>query len=317
MVHTQVKFSHLDIILPLFTGIMFVFLLLTNPVESVSLVKNGLTVWYNNMIPSLFPFMVLSGILLRTDLSHCLSKILYPVLGTLFRLSPDCIYVILMGFLCGFPMGASIIADSLFLGKINQKEADFLLAFCNNIGPIYFISFVSIVCPYYPLWLTLSIMYLVPLFYGLILRYTRCRDIPLYHPCCSTICKGNNLSYGRALAESLQKALASIIILGGYMIIFNVIQLPFYNSFYQLPEPFISVLKGLIEISSGITAIQHQPELYAIVYYLFLPFCGLCCLFQTYAMIKDTPLSLTSYLRHKLMQTLCTLFIYSLVNVFW
>jgi len=332
------KNTHLAIYLPLLTSMLFIFLLLTNPVNSSILVMSGLNTWCTKMIPSLFPFMVLSGILLRTGLSYRLSKILYPLLGTLFRLSPDCIYVIFMGFLCGFPMGANIVAESLSLKRISLKEASLLLAFCNNIGPVYFISFVSILCPYYPLWLTLSIMYLVPLCYGLILRYTRYRDIPFYlknnhglnignphylttgHPSFSITGTENdvkNYSYGSALQASLQKALSSILYLGGYMVIFNVLQLPFYNIYYQLPEPYIHVLKGLLEISSGITALQPYPELYGIVYTLLLPFCGLCCLYQTYAMVKDTPLSLSSYLSHKLAQTLCTLFIYGLVKTLW
>ncbi len=322
--------------LPLLTGILFIFLLLTDPVTSSSLVLGGLTTWCTKMIPSLFPFMVLSGFLLRTGLSHRLSQILYPVLGTIFRLSPDCIYVIFMGFLCGFPMGANIIAESLSLGKISYKEASLLLSFCNNIGPVYFISFVSVLCPYYPLWMTISIMYLVPLCYGLALRYTRYRDIPLYknprhksdfsiadHRCMSSsqtpACTYRQsisvpeYSYGNALQTSMQKALTSILSLGGYMVIFTVLQLPFYNAYYHLPEPYIHVLKGLLEISSGIVALQPYPQLYGIVYALMLPFCGLCCLYQTYAMIQNTPLSLTSYLSHKLMQTLCTILLYGMV----
>lgn len=329
----QTKKDSLTIYLPLLTSILFIFLLLTNPVESSRFVMTGLTTWCTKMIPSLFPFMVLSGILLRTGLSFRLSKLLYPFLGSLFRLSPDCIYVIFMGFLCGFPMGASIIAESLSLKRISDKEASLLLAFCNNIGPVYFISFVSILCPYYPIWLTFSIMYLVPLTYGLILRHTRYRDIPYYKKACQSSVSEHptkyhtaihcnpagsaNASYGSALQASLQKAITSILYLGGYMVIFTVLQLPFYNTYYQLPEPYIHILKGLIEISSGITALQPYPELYDIVYALFLPFCGLCCLYQTYAMIKDTPLSLTSYFKHKLAQTLCTIIIYGLIKMVW
>ncbi len=329
----QLKKSIFSNYLPLLTSILFIFLLLTDPVTSSTLVLSGLTTWCSKMIPSLFPFMVLSGILLRTGLSFRLSKLLYPVLGTLFRLSPNCIYIIFMGFLCGFPMGANVIAESLSLNKISKREAGLLLSFCNNIGPVYFISFASALCPYYPLWITLSIMYLVPLCYGLVLRYTRYRDIPIYKNIFHIATKTrkntpNNFTYhhtnhvyktlpaaslGNALQESLQKAITSILYLGGYMVIFNVLQLPFYNTYYQFPAPYIHVLKGLLEISSGITALQPYPELYGIVYSLLLPFCGLCCLYQTYAMIKDTPLSLLSYLKHKLAQTLCTIIIYGLI----
>lgn len=302
--------------LPFVTAVLFIFLLLTNPLSSTSLVNTGLTTWYKYMIPSLFPFMVLSGILLRSGLSYQISAIFNPLLGKLFRLSPDCIYVIIMGFLCGFPMGASIIADSLSLGRISRREADLLLTFCNNIGPIYFISFVTVTCPYYPLPLTLSIMYLVPLLYGLILRYTSFKDIPDYNikRVSQLTNQAASSNYLTVIQDSIQKSLISIITLGGYMIIFNVLQLPLYNSFYQLPDNLLCIFKGFIEINSGITAIKSYPNLYTIAYSVFLPFGGLCCIFQTYSMIKDTPLSLRSYLVHKLAQTGWSALVYSLVS---
>jgi len=303
--------------LPLITGILFIFLLLTNPINSGFLVNTGLTTWYQHMIPSLFPFMVLSGVLLRSGLSRQLSSLVNPVFGKIFRLSPDCIYVIIMGFLCGFPMGASIVADSLSLKKITNREAELLLAFCNNIGPIYFLSFAATVCPYYPIYITMPIMYGVPFIYGLILRYTTFRDIPKY----SSHTKNNFVfsdvhasNYLTAFEESIKKALISIITLGGYMIIFNVLQLPLYNSYYQLPDTLLCIFKGLIEINSGISAIAAFPHLYTIVYSLFLPFGGLCCIFQTYAMIKDTSLSLRVYLMHKLCQTFCTILLYVVIS---
>lgn len=297
------------------TAILFIILLLTNPVNGEMLVNTGLSTWYKHMIPALFPFMVLSGFLLRSGLSFQIAAILNPILGKIFRLSPDCIYIIIMGFLCGFPMGANVIAQSLSLNKINKREAELLLAFCNNIGPVYFISFVTAACPYYPLWNTMPIMYGVPLLYGIFLRYTCYKDITYckkneVSSHCSYINTINTNNYLDAFQESLQKAITSIVSLGAYMVIFNVLQLPLYNSFYKIPEKLLCICKGLIEINSGISAISMLPELYIIVYSIFLPFCGLCCFFQTYAMIKDTTLSLKNYFIHKLMQTICTILIY-------
>lgn len=304
-------------------SILLIFLLLTDPVNSKNLVLSALINWYGKMIPSLFPFMVLSGFLIRSGLSKTLSRFLYPILGVLFNLSPDCIYVIFMGFLCGFPMGANIVSESLAFQKISKREAELLLSFCNNIGPAYFLSYVSICCPYGPACLTFIIMYLVPFLYGLFLRYTRYRDIPFYAT--KSITKspfqGNkkspvssNTSIGTALQESLEKAISSILTLGGCMVIFTVVQLPLTNTYYQIPEPYLYLLKGLFEISSGILALQSIPSLYGIVYAIFLPFGGMCCLYQTFVLVKDTPLSIPSYLFHKINQTFITLILYGIVS---
>lgn len=305
----------------LITSVLFIFLLLTNPVNSAKLVNTGLITWYKHMIPSLFPFMVLSGFLLRSGLSFQISSLFNPILGRLFRLSPNCVYIIIMGFLCGFPMGANVIAQSLNLNKISKREGELLLAFCNNIGPVYFISFATAACPFCPLLITLSIMYGVPLLYGLFLRYTRYKDINYcvkneISSHCPYVNANNSNNFLDAFRESLQKAITSIVTLGAYMVVFNVLQLPLYNTFYQMPQIWLCILKGLVEINSGIGAISSIPELYIIVYSIFLPFCGLCCFFQTYEMIKDTPLSLRNYFIHKITQTFFTLMLYvMLINV--
>ena len=71
----------------------------------------GLELWYEKMVPVLLPFMILSGTLIRMGLVNSLIRPVYPLFEKIFRLSRPGIYVILMGFLCGFPMGARTIAD--------------------------------------------------------------------------------------------------------------------------------------------------------------------------------------------------------------
>ena len=118
----------------------FLLLLLFYSAECISLASNGLLIWYKNMIPSLFPFMVLSGFMVRSGLSLKIGQWLQPVLGLFFRLPSQMLYAIFMGFLCGFPMGAKIVADMLEKEQITLKEGEYLLAFCNNKskGGIYY-----------------------------------------------------------------------------------------------------------------------------------------------------------------------------------
>ena len=66
----------------------------------------GIVTWFEQMIPSLVPFMILSGILIRLDLACTLAKPFEFILKPLFRVNGYGIYIIVMGFLCGFPMGA-------------------------------------------------------------------------------------------------------------------------------------------------------------------------------------------------------------------
>ena len=106
--------------------------MLLNPEKSLNYALTGLQVWFNRMIPTLFPFMIISGILVKTGYSVNIARVFGLLFEKIYTLSYDCIYIIIMGMLCGFPMGAVIIADSLKNNRITLKEAELLLSFTNN-----------------------------------------------------------------------------------------------------------------------------------------------------------------------------------------
>jgi hypothetical protein len=74
-------------------------------------------------------------------------------------------------------MGARVCAESLQHQKITLKEARLLLAFCNNIGPVYVTGYVLTLFPARSATAMLLGMYGIPLLYGLLLRYTKYRNI--------------------------------------------------------------------------------------------------------------------------------------------
>jgi len=151
--------------------------ILTHSDLSLYYAFTGLEVWFNKMIPTLLPFMILSGIMVRMQLTDGFTVFIYPIIKPLFQVSKNVCYAMIMGFLCGFPMGAKTIQDLYSHKMISKREGEFLLAFCNNIGPVYFVGFVlpllkrHFVLPY------LLGMYGIPFVYGLFLRYTKFKDI--------------------------------------------------------------------------------------------------------------------------------------------
>lgn len=293
--------------------------ILIYPDQCLAYALNGLNLWFMKMIPALFPFMVLSGVIIRMNLAAPCVSFLTPVLGRFFRVSPSCIYGMVVGFLCGFPMGAHTAAQLYESRLISKKEASFLLAFCNNIGPVYFLSFVMPLLGITSPGLYLFGMYGLPLLYGLFLRYT------VYSGRISTSFEdlaenGRKINPANALDQSIESALLNIARLGGYMIIFNLLfilprlaaALPwklFHNSL--LTEG----LCCLLEITGGISMLgQRAPYLVLCA----LPFGGLSCIAQTYSMIRNTDLSMTEYIMHKMILTAITVFFYLLaVNQFF
>ncbi len=335
---------------------MFAFLTTAMLLESetaLELSASALNLWFQKMIPALLPFMILSGILIRMNLSDRFAKLFAPLLRPVFRLSDSCLYVIVIGFLCGFPMGARVTAESYERGKLDRREAALLLAFCNNIGPIYFTGFVLTLFPVSNPWPYLAGMYLLPLLYGLVLRYMAFRDISVQRgeaqgKISSAILSEGSFSRkqvplkqnkkkkegrtlhaaqaadgpegrtdtwqkeaacgkpGKApsLLEQMQEAITSsltaIASLGGYMILFNLMNL---FPILLLPGSFrlLRALCGcLLEITSGLAQLPASQAFWAFV---LLPFGGFSCIAQTYSMLRETDLPLGAYVCHKCAQT--------------
>ena len=146
-------------------GIYLTVLLLAYPALSLAYASKGLVLWFEKMIPTLLPFMILSGIMIRMHLTHQCVGLFHPLFHRIFHTSKDGTYTIFMGFLCGFPMGARIVGELLEAGKLSKEEGSLLLSFCNNIGPIYFLSFVVPVLGIQKPLLPFCIMYGIPLLY--------------------------------------------------------------------------------------------------------------------------------------------------------
>lgn len=267
----------------------------------------GLQLWFNKMIPTLLPFMILSNLLIGLHLSGQFAAVLQPILGRLFQLDCQGVYALFMGFLCGFPMGAKVTRDLLDRKLLSKRDAAYLLAFCNNIGPVYFTGFVlPILQPDHPFVLLFG-MYGLPLLYGLFLRH-----LPAYRPIQYGVFESSSTQKASAaptllevLDDAIMSALSSVTKLGGYMIFFNLLNLLPDMLLGSVNQPLLAGgINCLLEITSGISRLQGTCPLLVLT---LLPFGGFSCIAQTYSMIKGSGLSIRSYVLHKLILSVVTL----------
>ncbi len=285
--------------------------ILTHSQLGLAYALTGLDLWYEKMVPALLPFMILSSIMIRLRLTEGFTTVLYPVLKPVFRVSRNVCYAIIMGFLCGFPMGARTAADLYERQRITEREAEYLLAFCNNIGPVYFLSFALPLIGSPRILPCLFGMYGIPLVYGAVLRRTFYRDLdfsiasssgPHPRPDGRTLLPSSpaeKLTLLGEMDDAINSSLQSILMLGGYMILFNLMNLAPHILLGRVPR----LIAPLFEISGGLKLLGDRAPLYTL---LVLPFGGLSCLAQTYSCIQKTPLSIGRYLSHKLTLTALT-----------
>lgn len=113
------------------------------PQECLSAAKTGLSLCGNVIIPSLFPFFVLSSLVVDLGLAGYLGRALEPVMRPLFRVNGSCATALALGFIGGYPVGARTAIALYQQGQCTKAEAQRLLAFCNNSGPAFILGVVG------------------------------------------------------------------------------------------------------------------------------------------------------------------------------
>lgn len=286
--------------------LILTYFILTQSAVSLHYAFHGFTLWYSKMIPSLLPFMILSGVMVRMNLTEHFAKVLHPFLKRIFRCSANMSYCIILGFLCGFPMGARVTADLVNENKITGEQASFLLAFCNNIGPVYFCTFIIPLLEITEPLPYLFGMYGLPFVYGFFLRRTVYKNIPADTMQTHEYFE-KPLSLLAAIDEAIKSAIQSILMLCGYMILFNILNI--------LPHFLLPCIHGyiapILEITGGLSNLGTNLPYYSLC---LLPFGGLSCIAQTNSMISGTGLSIKKYTLHKLILTGLTFLYYILLH---
>lgn len=113
------------------------------PAEATKSARDALTVCINSVIPSLFPFFVVSRLItgLRyTDFfGRVLNRVVCPLFGTGSASS-----AFILGITGGYPIGAATCVSLYKSNLCSKEESEHLLAFCNNSGPAFIIGAVGV-----------------------------------------------------------------------------------------------------------------------------------------------------------------------------
>ncbi|MBW7456983.1 sporulation integral membrane protein YlbJ, partial [Paenibacillus sepulcri] len=123
---------------------LFVLLLAVFPAASLEASIRGLSIWWQVLFPALFPFFVISELLLGFGIVHFFGKLLDHLMRPLFRLPGIGGFVVTMGYASGYPVGARLTAQLWEQRLVNRAEGERLVAFTTTSDPIFLIGAVSV-----------------------------------------------------------------------------------------------------------------------------------------------------------------------------
>ncbi len=268
--------------------------LIGNPQPCLIAAQNAIRLCLETVIPSLFPFFVCSGLLCSLGFSALCSHFLSPMMRPLFNLPGASAVTLFMGFLSGYPIGAATAVELYKTGQCTKPEAERMLAFCNNSGPMFIIGVVGSSClgnPTAGRYLYASHI-VAALIVGLVFRfYKSSYPSPRTLPSSFTETKKTAIfSFGGIIDNSV----FSILKICGFVIFFAVLVKSLPNNPY---------LYSLVEITGGIMTLVQNSTTYTLpLISFFLALSGLSVLFQVSAIIQPFGLSLKAYISGKLLQ---------------
>lgn len=252
--------------------------------------KDGVLLCINVILPSLFPFFILTAIL-NSILAGTQWNILRP-LGKLCGIPAGGESMLLLGLLGGYPVGAQCINQAYRNKIIDRSTAQRMLGFCNNAGPAFIFGmlgslFSSKAAPWC-LWCT---QIMSAIFVGIILP-GKTRSVCL-------ISEKNKVNLTTAIDISI-KNLAKIC---AWVVLFRVLLVFLQRWFmWMLPSAWQTVITGILELSNGCISVKDlQPQgLQYILATGMISFGGLCVGMQTQSVTQDIGLGL--YFPGKLLQ---------------
>ncbi len=295
-------------VLLLFAAIALLLLLFPRAVASG--ISRGLSICSSVLIPALFPFLVLSGVVVRSGIAGSIGNRLEPVTRILFELPGCCAMGILIAFFGGYPAGASAIGDLVRCGQLGKEDAKRMLRFCVNGGPAFLVAAVGAGLMNSTAfgWLLLSAHWGSSLLMG-ILGAKRKKSL---RTVCSTTHK---TSLSVAFVEAVTNACGTMLTMCGFVLVFATV-LALGDVILQNPV-ITTLLACLLEVNCGCVAVMEFPSLAPFLLGCTVGFGGLCVHCQAAAQLHGTGVMHSSFFLSRTAHALLTgLFTVLLLRVF-
>ncbi|MFT9494563.1 sporulation integral membrane protein YlbJ [Anaerosolibacter sp.] len=326
------------LLLILFT-IFFVICLIAYPKEAVQAAKNGVDMWFNIVLPSLLPFFIGAELLIRLGVVRFIGAILQPLIRSVFNVPGEGSFVFAMSLTSGYPVGVKLVSKLRKDGVFTREEGQRVMSFSSTSGPLFMIGAVAIGM-FQNMHLGTIIAfshYLGAIATGIIFRFYKRKPTdkvyPVHkkHPGVLSALKDlldsksySKQPFGKVLGESVKESIETILLVGGFIILFSVIikililsKIIFFLSSLLLPlwkwlglnqEIQNGIVSGIFEITVGCKLISEVQSIsfiqQSIIATMIISWSGLSIIAQAASMIQDTDLNISVYIGSKLLHSI-------------
>lgn len=268
--------------------------LLINKTLIFNTISYSMNLWISSIIPSLFPFFVISDILIKYNITNYIPKFIKKIFTKLFNVSDNIVTIFFLSLISGFPSNARNVRSMYDMKLISDKEASHALIFTHFSNPLFILGTVSIFFLHNE---TLGLIilishYLSNIILGIISR--NYNAIPIIN---------NNLNinkqenFPKIFIGAIKNAIDTLLTILGTLTCFLVISAMIINSINISPYNS-TILKGILEITMGLRSLSliKISDIYKVVISsMFISFGGLSVHMQVLSFLIDTNISYRNF----------------------
>lgn len=301
-----------------------------NPLQCIDSCLQGINLFFYKVFPSLFPFLIISNLILYSNGVTIYSKLLGKILCHPLKLPKQCSFPIVVSALCGYPLGSKYSCDLYEKGIIDFYTCRRLLNIASSASPLFIVG-------------TLGTSMLKDKTLGyifLIASYLSCFTMGFVIPNKSKIKdysfnqSNSSFDMGTILKNSIENAIKTSASVGGFVtlffilnsiiknsIIFNAISNLVFNLFKVSQELTQGFILGILELTNGCNLIASASidlGIKVLILGFLLGFSGICIIWQCSSFMSRLKFSAKYYVKYKLIQgAFCSIYSVILYNLFY
>ncbi|MBR3198613.1 MAG: hypothetical protein IKG27_01205 [Bacilli bacterium] len=291
-------------------------LILINSASVIESVRYSLFIFKENVFPSLFPFFILSDLLINYGFVDFIGNIFKGFMYHFFKVNGSCSFIFFMSIISGNPASAKYVKELYLSSKINRYEATKMLCFSSFASPLFVIGMLSLFLNSKVSLFILFTHYISNIVVGFILRF--------YHP--SFYSKGSlkmavnemhekrisSSNFGNVITNSLINSINDLLLILGSITV-CLVMTTIINNCFHLEGVFKCLLDGLVEMTQGLSYVNAENislKLKASFSALFISFGGLSVHLQMVSILSDTDIKYFPFL---LSRIFCSVFSFLLI----
>ena len=287
--------------------------MLNHSTEVINSVKFSFDIWKDNIFPAIFPFFIISSLLINYGFIN-ITKSLFKPLMYLFGINSNISFAFIMSILSGFPSSSKYIKELLDKNLITEIDASKALMFTHFSNPLFILGTISTLLNKKIALFILVIHYITNIIIGILFRN--------YH---NTYTKSminiesNNKDIGTILIKSIKDSIEILLLILGSISVCSFI-CTIINHTFNFNNITSSIINGIFEITQGlkyVSMLNISLRLKTTISVMFLSFGGLSIHIQVKSILNETNIKYIPYLiariLHMIISGMLSYFLFNLI----